>query len=95
MCSNLLPSSIDYEGSRETLESSHGYLTNEDTTLLNRAKGGVCSSPELVTRFEGDRRKLYSDGYLEVESREYFSDELTDFLRLTRGSAWSDDQLEE
>lgn len=78
-----------------TIEPSSGYLTVEGRALLGRSRGGVRPNLKLDSSCVGDCRQLYNEGYLEVESRECFSDELTDFLRLTRGVGWSDDQLEE
>ena len=94
MVPKLLLLSVQSDDSMPTIEPSPGYLTDEGRAVLDRSRGGVRSNLKRNTSCVVDCRQLNNEGYLEVESRKYFSDELTDFLRLTRGEGWSGKQLE-
>ncbi|OMO36176.1 hypothetical protein BCT46_15390 [Vibrio sp. 10N.261.46.E8] len=80
------------DDNRTTHEPSHGYLSVEGRALLERSRGGVHPNLKTDTSYVGECRQLNDEDYLEVVSREYFSDELTEFLKLTRGKGWSDEQ---
>lgn len=93
MFTKILLLSDQSDDSMPIIEPCPGYLNDEGRALLGRSRGGVRPNLKLDTSCVGECRQLYNEGYLEVESREYFSDDLTDYLRLTRGEGWSDEQL--
>lgn len=94
MFTKILLLSDQTDDSMPIVEPYPGYLNDEGRALLRRSRGGVSPNLKLDTNCIGECRQLCNEGYLEVESREYFSDELTHYLRLTRGKGWSDEQLE-